>query len=43
MTTKDNKRKYTDSAEEEANDPMVPLKKQRMNDRGVSHILSYIG
>jgi hypothetical protein len=32
--------KYADDAEEEVEDPTVLLKKQRMDGRGVGHILS---
>jgi hypothetical protein len=42
MATMDNKRKYVDSAKEKAKESMAPPKKQRMNGRGVGHILSYI-
>jgi hypothetical protein len=42
MATNDNKRKYADDAEEEAGESTTSLMKQRMNGRGVSHILSYI-
>jgi hypothetical protein len=42
MASKDNKHKYADDTEEEAEESTAPPKKQRMNGRGVSHILSYI-
>jgi hypothetical protein len=35
MATKDNKRKYVDGAEEEAEESTVPPKKQRTNSWGV--------
>jgi hypothetical protein len=41
MASKDNKYKYADGVEEEAEESTALPKKQRMNGRGVSHILSY--
>jgi hypothetical protein len=42
MATKDNKHKYANDIEEEAEESTAPPKKQRMNGRGVGHILLYI-
>jgi hypothetical protein len=39
MASKDNKHKYVDGVVEEMEESTAPLKKQRMNGRGVSHIL----